>query len=135
MQVATNKVSVIFVDRVLDLANAAKCSSDNLFDRLFHTINRLHEQSNDVSVCLNEKAHGDLTTAPGCLAPQSDWIGTSKTMEHLFHLGHQEGMEYVSEDILQAGDSHQPLADFLDEHGNDWDFVEQFTHLLQVGLL
>lgn len=128
-------MSIIFVDRILDLASATECSSSNLFDRLFLTLNRLHEHSSDVAVKMTDKPEADLTVASGCLAPQSDWGSGWKTMQQLFHQNPQKGLERVTEDILQAGDSHQPLEDFLDKHSNDWDFIEQFTHLFQVYLI
>ena len=129
---ATNKVSVILVDRLLDLASATKCSSDNLYDRLFHTLNRLHEYSSDVAVSMTDTPGAEMTVAPGCLAPQADWNNGWKTMEHLFRVNVQQASERITEELLDAGDSHQPLGDFLDEHKKDWEFIEQFTHLYQV---
>lgn len=117
---------------MLDLATATKCSSGNLYDRLFHSLDRLHEYSSDVSINLSDKPGQDLTVAPGCLAPQSDWEAGWKTMDHLFGLSPQKGAERVAEELLEVGESHQPLVDFLDQHNNDLEFIEQFTHLYQV---
>ncbi|EFX74459.1 hypothetical protein DAPPUDRAFT_307302 [Daphnia pulex] len=133
---ATNKVSVILVDRLLDLASATKFSSDNLYDRFIHTLDRLHEYSSDVAINMSGKPQGDLTTAPGCLAPQTDWNDGWDMMDHLFHENSQQATEWftdVLKDSLEDSNDLKNLDDVIHQCSKDWDFIEKFTHLYQIG--
>ena len=129
-------MSVIVVDRILDLASATKCSSENLYDRLIHTLKRLHEYSNDVAINMStNKLVGDSAVAFGCLAPQSDWNNGWTMMEHLFYENSQAAIEFLTEELRDAlGDStdHENLVDVLSRCKKDWDFIEKFTLLYQV---
>ncbi len=124
------------VDRILDLASATKCSSENLFDRLLHTLKRLHEYSNDVAINMTNKSAGDLTAAHGCLAPQTEWNNGWKMMEHLFYDNSPKAVDLFTEEIrevLQDSTDHL-LADIINRCSRDWEFIEKFTHLYQVNL-
>ena len=124
------------VDRVLDLANATKFTSENLYDRMLHTLDRFHEYSNDVSICMNDRPREEEFnySAPGCLAPQSDWKHGWKLMEQLFHHSRQQAAERITTEFIDACDEDESssLSDILTRRSNDWDFVEKFTHLYQV---
>ncbi len=128
-------MSVILVDRLLDLASATKFSSDNLYDRFIHTLDRLHEYSSDVAINMSGKPQGDLTTAPGCLAPQTDWNDGWDMMDHLFHENSQQATEWftdVLKDSLEDSNDLKNLGDVIHQCSKDWDFIEKFTHLYQV---
>ncbi|XP_057371018.1 sec1 family domain-containing protein 2-like isoform X1 [Daphnia carinata] len=133
---ATNKLSVILVDRLLDLASATKCSSENLYDRLLHTLGRLHEYSSDVAVNMTTEPQGDLTTAPGCLAPQMDWNDGLEMMDHLFHDTQEQATEWFTamlNDSLEDTNDFDKLSDLISHCNKNWDYIERFTHLYQIG--
>nr|CAH0110281.1 unnamed protein product [Daphnia galeata] len=134
---ATNKVSVILVDRLLDLASATKFSSENVYDRFIHTLDRLHEYSSDVAINMSGKPQADWqTTATGCLAPQTDWNDGWDMMDHLFHENLQQATEWftdVLKDSLKDSNHLEKLDDLINQCSKDWDFIEKFTHLYQIG--
>ena len=104
---------------------------------MIHTIDRLHEYSNDVSICMtdNKAAKEEFNySAPGCLAPQSDWKHGWKLMEQLFHKSRQQAAERITSELIEAcnEDDQSSLAHVLTRRSNDWDFIERFTHLYQV---
>ena len=129
-------MSVIFVDRVLDLVSATDCSSGNFFDRLFHTLPRLHEYSNDVAVgtrSTKSDQNAEFTRAPACLAPQSDGKESSKRMEILLEASTDKAVDQISGLLASAdGDQTSPLDNILIERAKDWDFIGENCHLFQV---
>lgn len=86
---------------------------------------------------MTNKVAGDLTAAPGCLAPQTDWNNGWKMMEHLFYYNSPKAVELLTEEIrevLQDSTDHdQLLADVINRCSKDWEFIEKFTHLYQVN--
>lgn len=128
-------MSVILVDRLLDLASATMCSSENLYDRLLHTLERLHEYSNDVAINMTTEAQGDLTTAAGCLAPQTNWNDGLEMMDHLFHKTEEQATQWITamlKSSLEDSDDLDELADLISHYNQNWDCIETFTHLYQV---
>lgn len=73
-------------------------------------------------------------SAPGCLAPQSDWKHGWKLMDQLFHHSRQQAAERIKTEFIDACDEDElsSLSDVLTRRSNDWDFIEKFTHLYQV---
>ena len=129
-------MSVILVDRLLDLASATKFSSENVYDRFIHTLDRLHEYSSDVAINMSGKPQADWqTTATGCLAPQTDWNDGWDMMDHLFHENLQQATEWftdVLKDSLKDSNDLEKLDDLINQCSKDWDFIEKFTHLYPV---
>jgi len=76
---ATNKISIMLVDRTLDLATATSFTSETLLDSILMTLHRLPGHTNDVCVDVSPlcTAHscfeGDSPAVfPGCLAHPQD---------------------------------------------------------------
>ncbi|KFV08145.1 Sec1 family domain-containing protein 2, partial [Tauraco erythrolophus] len=75
---ATNKASVIFVDRTLDLAGAVGHHGDNLAEKILSVLPRLPGHKTDVMVNMVELTALQTTDetcsiiAPGCLAQPND---------------------------------------------------------------
>lgn len=90
---ASDKVSVILIDRTLDFGCASSYSSESLFDRILAVLPHLPGHTNDVSInmspmCTSKKA----IIAPGCLAhegPVLDWLLRCKQKDVLLNL-HRE---------------------------------------------
>lgn len=118
---ASLKVSVIIVDRLLDLVGATQLSSENLFDRLMHRLDRFSEQSSDVTFSIKKDSKSDYTRAPGSLAPESNWEKAMDVMQQLIHKPAVQASEKIA---------HQTAT----MNHDDWDFIEKDTHLYQVSL-
>jgi len=133
---ATNKVSVIVVDRVLDLASASSSGSRTLYDRLLASLPRLHDLSNDVGVAMAEDTT-ELTLPVGCLAPQTSALAanTSASMQRLFDLDGAAAGRRIVEDLAEAdGHPHDVDVDrILQRRSDDWDFMELHLHLMQLA--
>lgn len=134
MQTAANRVSVVFVDRTLDLASAARCSSGSFYDRVLHTLPRLDEYSNDVSVDMKKAVDG-FTVAAGCLAPSP---GNLQESSDLMSMLFDESLDKVTDQITaalmkDAGDATD-LDDLLRLRWKDFQFLDRNSHRLQVTL-
>ena len=127
-------MSVIVVDRVLDLVSATDCSSSSLYDRLLHSLPRLHDCSNDVAITMSNKAgESDMTCSPGCLAPQQiDRAESSSFMDWLFDRSVQKGTEQIRA-ALTAASGDDDFERVLQERSSDWNFIEENVHLLQIA--
>jgi len=132
------KVSVIVVDRVLDLVSATKFSSQTLFDRFMHRLDRFHETSSDVAFAIDDSAtKTDFTRAPGSLAPESDWQEGWDRMEQLILQPAGEAAQKIIGDvkrIVPVADGVDQVEDILKRAFNDdWQLIEKHTHLYQVA--
>ena len=86
---------------------------------------------------MSGKLQGDLTTAPGCLAPQTDLNDGWDIMDHLFQENAQQASEWfknVLKDSLEELNDLQTLSDVINQCSKDWDFIEKFPHVYQVIL-
>ena len=105
-----------------------------MFDSVLNTLDRLHENSNDVSINLTKNSKEDLTTVCGCLAPQINFNESWDSMEHLFHEQSDEAIPFFIGELKKASvnSSVDDLAELVNQCDGNWDFIEKFPHLFQV---
>ena len=77
----------------------------------------------------------DATCIPGSLAQESNWESGWDVMEHLIYRSSQQAVDRITSDLVRTANvKNLPLKDLLKQKRNDWEFIEQFTHLYQVHL-
>lgn len=93
--------------------------------------------SSDVSINLTAtNSKEDITAVSGCLAPQTDFNNSWRTMEHLFYEGSEEAINYFQKEFksaLEIPNSGYSLTDLMTDCDNNWEFIENFPHLYQVN--
>lgn len=93
--------------------------------------------SSDVSINLTAtNSKEDVTAVSGCLAPQTDFNNSWRTMEHLLYEGSEEAINFFEKEFQAALDnpnSDYSLTDLTTDCDNNWDFIENFPHLYQVN--
>ncbi|NXT97958.1 SCFD2 protein, partial [Buphagus erythrorhynchus] len=104
---ATNKASVIFVDRTLDLAGAVGHHGDNLAEKILSVLPKLPGHKTDVMVNMVELTALQTTDencsfiAPGCLAqPNSSKSGLRRT--HYLNLKQKEAVMEARRHLVEA---------------------------------
>lgn len=109
----TDRVSLVFVDRTLDLASPVAHNTETLMDRLVQLLPRLPGHKTDVRVnmaplCNVDSETGSEMISPGCLATQSG----SQTLLHTLITGKQkEGLMEVNRQLVEAAaQSKLPLS-------------------------
>lgn len=109
----TEKASVVFVDRSLDLASVTSYNTESLLDRILQVLPRLPGHVTDVSVdmsplCNVDREMGKETISPGCLATQT---GSQHHMQTLIRGKQKEALMEVNRQLVEAAaDSNLPIS-------------------------
>lgn len=105
-KVATNKVSVVVVDRTLDLVDAAGHGGDTLMARLLALLPRLPGHCLDSAINMAPlcQVHPscEWTLVPGCLAPQGKEPRAVEVLRSLVTVPAKETLALINKHVLEA---------------------------------
>lgn len=110
---ASNKVSVVLVDRTLDLVDASSHGGDSLMGRILSLLPRLygHQLDSAVNMAPLCKVHpsSEWTLVPGCLAPQGKEERASAVLNTLVMSSAKEALSIINKHVIKAA-SHKDLG-------------------------
>ncbi|XP_069954585.1 sec1 family domain-containing protein 2-like isoform X2 [Cherax quadricarinatus] len=110
---ASNKVSLVLIDRTLDLVVASSHRAEPLMGRILSLLPRLYDHQLDSAVSMAPlcKVHpsSEWTLVPGCLAPQGKEIRASAVLNSLVMSSGKEALSLINKYVLEAA-SHKNLA-------------------------
>ncbi|XP_068243178.1 sec1 family domain-containing protein 2-like isoform X2 [Palaemon carinicauda] len=102
---ASNKVSLVFVDRTLDLADASSHAGETLMERILSLLPRLYGHNLDSAVNMAPTCHvhpsSEWTLVPGCLAPQEEEERATKVLSSLVLSSKKESLSLLNKYILE----------------------------------
>ncbi|KAG7513264.1 sec1 family domain-containing protein 2 [Solea senegalensis] len=149
---ATNKASIIFVDRTMDLTGAVGHHGDNLAEKILTVLKPLPGHVTDVQVdmleltSLQRTAHSQNTLAPGCLAQNQSLVAQS-LWEAMLTSKHKEGVMEVRRQLVEAASKEklpikmsmgrvtpEQLCTYMQLFRSSWGAIESHCGVLQLGL-
>lgn len=105
-KVATNKVSLVVVDRTLDLVSAADHSGDTLMARLLALLPRLPGHCLDSAINMaplcDVHPSCEWTLVPGCLAPQGKEQRAAEVLRSLVTAPAKETLSLINKHVVEA---------------------------------
>ncbi|MPC26511.1 Sec1 family domain-containing protein 2 [Portunus trituberculatus] len=105
-KVATNKVSLVVVDRTLDLVSAADHSGDTLMARLLALLPRLPGHCLDSAINMaplcDVHPSCEWTLVPGCLAPQGREQRAAEVLGSLVTAPPKETLSLLNKHVVEA---------------------------------
>lgn len=148
---AANKVSIVFIDRTMDLTGAVGHHGDNLVEKILSVLNPLPGHVTDVQVDMLELTsvqrtpHSQNTVAPGCLAQtqssaKSLWetMLTSKhkeaVMEVRRHLVETATKEKLPIKMSMGRVTPEQLCSYVKLFRSSWEALQTHCGVLQLGL-
>lgn len=103
---ASNKVSLVVVDRTLDLVSAADHSGDTLMARLLALLPRLPGHCLDSAINMaplcNVHSSCEWTLVPGCLAPQGKEQRAAEVLKSLVTAPAKETLSLINKHVVEA---------------------------------
>ncbi|XP_064650152.1 sec1 family domain-containing protein 2-like [Lineus longissimus] len=150
---ATDKASILFVDRTLDLAGPCSHLGENVVDKIRHLLPELPHHKNDVCVnmvnlcsVISDDSQHDVIV-PGCLA-QVEASKSADLLNQLVHCKQKEALMEVNKRLVEAamkenlplkmsGKPGRITADQLESHvklfkGNST-AIQKHSGLLQIS--
>ncbi|XP_037803217.1 sec1 family domain-containing protein 2-like [Penaeus monodon] len=150
---AANKVSIVLVDRTLDLAAASIFSGETLMERILCLLPRLfgHHLDSAVSMAPLCQVHpsSEWTLIPGCLAPQGNEKKAKEVLAALVLSSRKEALSLLNKHVLQAANRKEAGSGEVDKAGkmtignlkkniqtfaSDIEAFSEHASLLQQGL-
>ncbi|XP_061849953.1 sec1 family domain-containing protein 2 [Colius striatus] len=149
---ATNKASVVFVDRTLDLAGAVGHHGDNLAEKILSVLPKLPGHKTDVMVNMVELTELQTTDetcsiiAPGCLAQPND-PAAKALWESFMNLKQKEAVMEARRHLVEAASREnlpikmsmgrvtpEQLSSYIQLFRNNLKALENHCGLLQLVL-
>ncbi|KAG0727468.1 Sec1 family domain-containing protein 2 [Chionoecetes opilio] len=111
-KVATNKISLVIVDRTLDLVDACGHGGDTLMARIMALLPRLPGHCIDSAVNMaplcNVHPSCEWTLVPGCLAPQGKERRASEVLRALVTAPTKDTLALINNHVLEVGGRKEP---------------------------
>lgn len=113
---AQNRASVVFIDRILDLASPASYNSETLLDKMQQLLPRLQGHKVDVSVnmaplCKVHRHRGSEVIASGCLATSTSSNPQQGHLNSLVNSKQKEALMDVNRQLVEAASTcNLPLS-------------------------
>uniref|UniRef100_T1J9Z1 Sec1 family domain-containing protein 2 n=1 Tax=Strigamia maritima TaxID=126957 RepID=T1J9Z1_STRMM len=104
---ASSKISVLFIDRTLDLVGPTSHGIDTLMDRIMNMLPKLPNHSTDVAIdmyplCAAPKLPDTELIAPGCLAPDINDTEGASVLNSLMLKKHKESLMEMNRHLVEA---------------------------------
>ncbi|XP_042214402.1 sec1 family domain-containing protein 2-like isoform X2 [Homarus americanus] len=113
-KMAANKVSVVLVDRTLDLVSASSHGGETLMGRILSLLPRLYGHQLDSAVNMSPlcEVHpsSEWTLVPGCLAPQGKEDRASAVLNALVLSTGKEALSLINKNVLEVA-SRKDIGD------------------------
>ncbi|KAM9383731.1 sec1 family domain-containing protein 2 [Pholidichthys leucotaenia] len=148
---ASNKASVIFVDRTMDLTGAVGHHGDNLVEKILTVLKPLPGHATDVQVdmleltSLQRSPHSQNIIAPGCLAQTQS--AARSLWEAMLTSKHKEGVIEVRRHLVEAASKEklpikmsmgrvtpEQLCSYIQLFRSSQGALESHCGVLQLGL-
>ncbi|KAK7072848.1 Sec1 domain-containing protein 2 [Halocaridina rubra] len=115
---APNKVSLVLVDRTLDLTDASSHAGVTLMEKILSLLPRLFGHHIDSAVNMAPTCHvhpgGEWTLLPGCLAPQEEERRATAVLNALVLKSKKEALSLLNKHILEAA-SRKKISGLVDD--------------------
>uniref|UniRef100_A0A673WWA6 Sec1 family domain containing 2 n=1 Tax=Salmo trutta TaxID=8032 RepID=A0A673WWA6_SALTR len=149
---ATNKASIVFIDRTLDLTGAAGHHGDSLVEKILTVLQPLPGHTTDVQVDMLELTNlqhipdSQPTLAPGCLAQTQ--LSTARLLwETMLASKQKEAVMEVRRQLVEAASKEnlpikmslgrvtpEQLCSYVQLFKSSWGALESHCGVLQLGL-
>ncbi|KAL1022585.1 hypothetical protein UPYG_G00029560 [Umbra pygmaea] len=149
---ASNKASIVFIDRTLDLTGAAGHHGDSLVEKILTVLPRLPGHTTDVQVDmldltnLQRTPDCQLALAPGCLAQTH--LSTARLLwETMLASKQKEAVMEVRRQLVEAASKEnlpikmslgrvtpEQLCSYVQLFRSSWEALESHCGVLQLGL-
>ncbi|XP_038855497.1 sec1 family domain-containing protein 2-like [Salvelinus namaycush] len=149
---ATNKASIVFIDRTLDLTGAAGHHGDSLVEKILTVLQPLPGHTTDVQVDMQELTNlqhipdSQPTLAPGCLA-QTQSSTARLLWETMLASKQKEAVMEVRRQLVEAASKEnlpikmslgrvtpEQLCSYVQLFKSSWGALESNCGVLQLGL-